>query len=161
VSLGITICLSLINIGSTAALNAIFSLNTGSLITSYMITISCTILRRLQGHPLPPARFSLGKYGLAINIAAMCYLLPVYVFSFFPGTVKPTLDTMNWGSVMYGGVIIFSTIYYFVRGKHTYSPPKERVKEAVEALDRFYAAERKYVKENSVNNVQVLEKQEH
>src|ERR1700761_7121588 len=97
VSLGVTICLSLINIGSTAALNAIFSLNTGSLITSYLITISCAIFHRLQRRPLPPARFSLGKYGLYVNIAAMCYLLPVYVFSFFPGSPNPTAQTMNWG----------------------------------------------------------------
>jgi amino acid transporter len=68
-------------------LNAIFSLNTGSLITSYMITIGCTILYRLRGHSFPPSRFSLGKWGLPINIAAMCYLVPVFIFSFFPANV--------------------------------------------------------------------------
>jgi amino acid transporter len=47
VALCFTICLSLINVGSSAALNAIFTLNTGSLITSYLITIGCTILHRL------------------------------------------------------------------------------------------------------------------
>jgi amino acid transporter len=151
ISLAITICLSLINIGSSAALNAIFSLNTGSLITSYMITISCTILRRLQGHPLPIARFTLGKYGLPINIAAICYLLPVWVFSFFPGAVNPTPATMNWGVVMYAGVIITSTVYYIFKARFNYSPPEEHIKEAIEALDRFYEAERKdRVSENIV-----------
>ena len=141
VSMSVTICLSLINIGSTAALNAIFSLNTSALVTSYMITLGCTILRRVQGHPLPPSRFTLGKWGLLINIAAMCFLTPVYIFSFFPGTPDPVASTMNWGILMYGAVIIMSTSYYVVVGRHHYSPPKESIKEAIQALDRFYAAE--------------------
>jgi amino acid transporter len=121
-----------------------------------MITISCTVLRRLQGHPIPSARFSLGKYGLPINIAALCYLLPVFVFSFFPGAVKPTLDTMNWGVVMYAGVIILSTLYYIFRARYNYSPPKEHIKEAIEALDRFYAADRK---NEAANNVVIQERE--
>lgn len=128
VSLVITILLSLINIGSSAALNAIYSLNAGSLLTSYMITIGCMLFRRLQGHKLPPSRWSLGRWGLPINIGAMCYLLPVYVFSFFPGVVNPTPVTMNWGIVMYGGVVIFSTLYYIFRGRFHYQPPKEQVR---------------------------------
>jgi amino acid transporter len=95
VSLCFTICFSLINIGSSAALNAIFAPNTGSLITSYLITIGCTILHRLRGKSLPHARFSLGKLGLPINIAAVCYLLPIFIFS-FPAGPKPTPVTMNW-----------------------------------------------------------------
>jgi amino acid transporter len=128
VSLVITILLSLINIGSSAALNAIYSLNAGSLLTSYMITISCMLFRRLQGHKLPPSRWSLGRWGLPINIGAICYLLPVYVFSFFPGVVNPTPVTMNWGIVMYSGVVIFSTLYYIFRGRFHYQPPKEQVR---------------------------------
>ena len=51
-------------------LNAIFSLNTAALTTSYLITIGCTILCRLCGKGLLHARFSLGRWGLPINIAA-------------------------------------------------------------------------------------------
>jgi amino acid transporter len=139
VSICVTICLSLINIGSSAALNAIFSLNTGSLITSYLITIGCLVLRRLRGQPLPTARFSLGKWGLPINLFAIAYLIPVFVFSFFPGTPDPTPQTMNWGVLMYGVIVIFATLYYIVRGKHHYLPPSEDVKNAtVEQADSFY-----------------------
>jgi amino acid transporter len=139
VSLFITICLSLINIGSSAALNAIFSLNTGSLITSYMITIGCTIIHRLSGRELPPARFTLGRWGLPINVLAMCFLIPVFLFSFFPGTPNPTAQTMNWGIIMYGGVIILATVYYMVRGRYHYTPPDETIKDAALDVDTFYA----------------------
>jgi amino acid transporter len=139
VSLCFTICLSFINIGSSAALNAIFALNTGSLITSYLITIGSTILHRLRGKTLPHARFSLGKWGLPINITAVCYLVPVFVFSFFPAGPKPTPVTMNWGIVMYGGVIILCTLYYVFQGRKTYSPPTEETKHLViDEVERNY-----------------------
>jgi hypothetical protein len=53
---------------------------------------------------------------------------------------------MNWGILMYGAVIIMSTTYYVLIGRHHYTPPKESIKEAIQALDRFYAAE----KENGI-----------
>jgi amino acid transporter len=108
--------------------------------TSYFITIGCAIYRRLQGHSLPPSRFSLGKYGLVVNILSMALLLPIFVFVFFPLLPLPnlTLSYMNWGIVMYGGVIILSTIYYIIWGRHTFMSPRENVAEIAEAMDRFY-----------------------
>jgi amino acid transporter len=139
VSMAITICLSFINIGSTAALSAIFSVSNGSLVSSYIVTISCMIWRRFHS-PLPPARFSLGKYGLFLNIVSICFLLPIFVFSFFPSTSRPTLASMNWGVVIYCSVIIFSTLHYhFGGGRQSYQPPNENIKEAIEAGDQFYA----------------------
>jgi choline transport protein len=61
VSMGVTCLLSMINIGSTAALNAILSLGVVALLSSYFVTISCLIWRRLWGEPLPPRRWSLVK----------------------------------------------------------------------------------------------------
>lgn len=58
VSLTVTSLLSLINIGSTAALNAILALTTCSLLTSYMIVIGCVLLKRIRGQPLPGSHVS-------------------------------------------------------------------------------------------------------
>ena len=76
VSLLVTSLLSLINIGSYVALNAILSLTAVSLLTSYIIVIGCLVLKRLRGQPLPARRWSLGRWGLPINIAALCFLAP-------------------------------------------------------------------------------------
>jgi amino acid transporter len=138
VSLVITILLSLINIGSSAALQAIFSISTSSLLTSYLITIGSIISWRLRGNQLPKARFTLGRWGLWINMIAICFLLPWLAFSFFPNTPNPTTETMNWGCLMYGTVIIFSTSYYLVWGRHSYSPPSEQVKQMIVNADSFY-----------------------
>lgn len=81
VSFCFTSLLSLINIGSSVALNAINSLAGVSVLTSYLISIGCLIWRRLYGAPLPPHEWSLGRFGLPINIAAFCCVLPLWFFA--------------------------------------------------------------------------------
>lgn len=70
VSFVITSLLACINLGSTTALNAINSLGGVSVLSSYFVTIACLIWRRLYGEPLPPRRWSLGRFGLWINIVS-------------------------------------------------------------------------------------------
>jgi len=131
VSLVVTTLLSLINIGSTAALNAILALTTVSLLASYMIVIGCVLLRRIRGQPLPASRFSLGRWGLVVNIIAMCYLAPIFVFAFFPAATPVTPETMNWAVVMFAGILGFAVIYYFAVGRKHYVPPVALVRRDV------------------------------
>jgi amino acid transporter len=100
VSFAVTSLLSLINIGSTTALLAIVTLTIGSLMSSYVITIGCLLLKRIRGEPLPPHRWTLGRFGMAINIAALAFLLSVFVFAFFPLTSSVNPESMNWCVVM-------------------------------------------------------------
>jgi amino acid transporter len=124
----ITIILSLINIGSTVALLAITTLSTSALLCSYTVSISCVLLKRIRGQPLPPHRWSLGRFGMAINIAALCFLCPLFVFVFFPLTTPVVPSTMNWSSLMFGGMILFATVYYLIYGRKQYTPPVFLVK---------------------------------
>ncbi|KAJ6092078.1 hypothetical protein N7467_004047 [Penicillium canescens] len=128
VSLAVTVLLSLINIGSTTALLAIVTLTIGAMMSSYIITIACLLLKRIRGEPLPPHRWTLGRFGMAINIGALCFLCPVFVFAFFPLTSTVEPDTMNWCAVMYGGILIIAVVYYVLRGRHHYIPPVALVK---------------------------------
>ncbi|KAJ5831699.1 hypothetical protein N7474_000010 [Penicillium riverlandense] len=128
VSLAVTVLLSLINIGSTTALLAIVTLTIGAMMSSYIITIACVLLKRIRGEPLPPHRWTLGRYGMAINIGALCFLFPVFVFAFFPLTSTVEPDSMNWCAVMYGAILIIAVVYYVLRGRHHYIPPVALVK---------------------------------
>ena len=128
VSLVVTVLLSLINIGSEVALNAVISLTITSLLSAYIVSITCVLLKRLRGQPLPHHRWSLGRFGMAVNIGALCFLLPIYLFAFFPLSTPVTRETMNWGVVMYVGVIGSASIYYWVRGRHHFIPPVALVK---------------------------------
>ena len=131
VSLVLTILLSLINIGSTVALDALITLTVGALLNSYIVTVSCVALKRIRGEPLPPHRWSLGRWGLWVNLGALAFLIPEFIFVMFPlySAVDPT--TMNWSSLMYGGMLIFSIIYYALYGRKTYVPPVALVKREI------------------------------
>lgn len=128
VSLFVTTLLSMINIGSEVALNAVISLTITSLLSAYIMSIGCVLLKRLRGEPLPHHRWSLGRFGMAVNAGALAFLLPLFVFAFFPLSTSVTPETMNWSIVMYIGVIGSATLYYWVRGRHHFIPPVALVK---------------------------------
>ncbi|KAK0620409.1 amino acid permease [Immersiella caudata] len=123
----ITALLSLINIGSVTAFHAIGSLALNAILGTYLISFSIMILRRFRG-PLPPHRWSLGKYGLFVNIGAAAFLLIVWVFVFFPLTPTVTPETMNWSILMFGCTMTFAVMYYVLVGKHTYKSPVDLIK---------------------------------
>jgi choline transport protein len=68
-----TCCMSLINLGSKVAFEAMLSLATVNLMATYLLSIGCVLLKRLRGESLPSARWSLGRYGTIINIIAVTY----------------------------------------------------------------------------------------
>ncbi|KAK7427304.1 hypothetical protein QQZ08_006241 [Neonectria magnoliae] len=115
--------LSLINIGSAVALNSITSLATTSLLSSYIVSIGCMVWRRWTKNPLLPSKFSLGEWGLAINIASEAFLVVIFVLAFVPGNPNPNPAEMNWNILIYGAVTILSLGYYFFRGTHRYEGP--------------------------------------
>ncbi|MCJ1322631.1 hypothetical protein MMC15_007980 [Xylographa vitiligo] len=123
ISLAFTVLLSLINIGSTVAFNAIAALAVAALTSSYQISLACLIAKRLRGDTLPARRWSLGRYGIYVNCVALGFLFVVWFFSFWPESAVVTPVTMNWNVVMYGGVVIFATVYYVLIGRHYYNGP--------------------------------------
>lgn len=123
----ITALLSLIDIGSDVAFHAIGSLAVNAILATYLISFTVMIIRRFRG-PLPPRRWSLGKFGLAVNLGAVAFLLVVSVFVFFPLTPAPTPDAMNWSCLMFGATMIFAIVYYLIVGKNQYKSPVDLVK---------------------------------
>ncbi|RMD43711.1 hypothetical protein DV735_g1452, partial [Chaetothyriales sp. CBS 134920] len=123
VTLTIAALLSLINIGSSVALQAITSLGALSTIISYYLTIGCLVWRRLSGGPLPPRRWSLGRWGLPINIAALLFLTPLTFFITWPLVTPVDAATFNWSSVMLVGVLIISLLYYVFKARKEYVGP--------------------------------------
>lgn len=134
ISLVVCILLSMINIGSYTALNAILALDLASLIASYTISIGCLTLKRLKGEALPPSKWSLGRWGFAINVGALCWLLPIFIFTMFPSVTPTTAATMNWGCLLFGFMVLFSSVYYFVKGKSEYVSPRDRLHRELQGM---------------------------
>lgn len=119
--------LSLINLGSSVAFNAILSIGVAALLSSYLVSISCIVSKRLRHEPLLYRRWSLGKWGLAVNLIGLAYLMIAFLFALFPIAVPVTLEKLNWASAVYGGVAIVACMYYVFFAKSTYVAPVTRV----------------------------------
>jgi amino acid transporter len=128
VSTIITVLLSLINIGSTAAFNAVASVMIAALFTTYILSILAFIRARFQPGGIRRSRFSLGKFGLAINVFSVAYLCFAIIFTFFPTTYNPTPVSMNWSILVFGVVVGFAIIQYFVHGRRIYEAPVTQVR---------------------------------
>lgn len=64
-----------------------------------------------------------GALGVANNLFACAYLLVLWFFSFWPGSVEVTAQSMNFSSVTFGGTVLLAIVWYFVRGRQSYSGP--------------------------------------
>ena len=119
-----TCLLALINIGSNVAFNAIISLNLVTLMLTYSTSIGCVLLRRIR-HPelLPNARWSLGRWGVPINIGGLVYATFAFFWCFWPNGTPVDLQSFNWAVVMFVGLSVISVVFYFVKGQHVYTGP--------------------------------------
>lgn len=123
----ITMLLSLINIGSTAAFNAIASVMIASLFTTYILSIGAFVRARFVKRDIPPARFSLGRLGLPLNLFALGWLVFTVTFTFFPTAYNPTPWSMNWSILVFGAAVIFAVVQYFFHGRWIYQAPVTQV----------------------------------
>lgn len=114
--------------------NAIISLQLLALMATYAISIGAVALKRIRGQPLPQSRWSLGRFGLPINLFAFTYSCFTMIFICFPVTTPVVADSMNWAIVMFVGVLIIALVYYFAHGRKVYEGPVVFVQERQDSI---------------------------
>ncbi|KAM0699617.1 hypothetical protein Q7P36_000620 [Cladosporium allicinum] len=119
--------LSLIPLGSSLAFEILVSLSVQGLLSTYMISIGCVLLKRIRNEPMPHARWGLGKFGIYINGFGFLYCAFIIVWSCFPPTLPIDLSTANWSPLVWVATIIFTVGYYYAYGKAHYTAPVEFV----------------------------------
>ncbi|KAJ5409021.1 hypothetical protein N7509_002904 [Penicillium cosmopolitanum] len=126
----ISCLLSLINIGSSTAFNAIISLNTAALMFTYQFSISCVIYRKIwYPKTLPARRWDLGRFGLPINIIGVLYCFFAMFWSFWPTELPITAENFNWSVVIFVAIFILSLVMYVLKGRKEYEGPVVEVKQ--------------------------------
>lgn len=137
----IAVLLSLINIGSNTAMEDIVSMAVSGIYLSYLTVSILLFYRRVRGDislfndneddivNVPGAKLVWGPFhcpgiiGTVINGYAIIYVSIVVFFSFWPSTMDPTVETMNWSILAIGGSVFLAIIYYVVRARHIYKGP--------------------------------------
>ena len=92
----VSFLLSLIYLGSSTAFNAITSLVAIGLHISYFLPILFIMLKKIRGQPPTPGPFSLGRWGILINLFSLTYLIFVIIWMPFPTTLPVTASNMNY-----------------------------------------------------------------
>lgn len=128
----IVMLLALLNIGSSIAFSVIVALSTLGLYQSYLIAISCMLYSRLKGR-IEPGGWSLGKWGLPINIFAIIYTSYIMVFLCFPSFLPVDATTMNYALPINAFVQIAAVIGWFVWAKKNWRGINKEIVDAVVA----------------------------
>ncbi|KAL8787759.1 MAG: hypothetical protein Q9195_007628 [Heterodermia aff. obscurata] len=123
-----SILLICISFGSTIAFNQLTALGTVALLSSYILSISSMAWLRICQKPIRRAYFSLGKWGLLVNVLALMFLVLAFVMILFPPTRNPDSQSMNWSIVILSGVLLFSVSYYYGGARAKYVAPIELIK---------------------------------
>lgn len=114
--------LGLIYFGSSAAFGSFTGVATICLATSYGLPILVSVI---QGRKhLQNATFSLGRFGMAVNITTLLWIV-LSIFLFCMPTNLTGLDssTMNYASVVFAGFATISLVWYFAWGRKNFSGP--------------------------------------
>ena len=118
-----SLLLALINIGSTAAFNAMVSLVVAGFLASYLISVTLLLYRRGSGDAIRWGPWTMGRWGGSVNVLSIVYIVISLIFSFFPGTAVVTLVNMNWSALVFGAVVIFSVAFYVLSAHRTFKGP--------------------------------------
>ncbi|KAH6619943.1 putative GABA permease [Boeremia exigua] len=121
--------LALINIGSTTAFEAIVSLQVVSLMFTYAVSLSCILHRRLTApETLPSARWSLGRWGVGVNVVGLGYVCFACFWAFWPTYARVDAENFNWAVVLFGAVFVGCLVMYAVQGRRVYVGPVKEVR---------------------------------
>ena len=120
-SFAVDCLLGLIYFGSTAAFNSFTGVATICLSTSYGLPVLVSLLRGRRA--VKASSFSLGKFGVVINVITVLWICLAIVLFCCPTTLPVTASSMNYASVVFASFATISLVWYLVRGRKHFSGP--------------------------------------
>jgi hypothetical protein len=115
--------LSIIYVISSTAFNAIISLQTISLSVSYIPPILFFLVKKIRGEHISYGPFNLGRYGIAINVLALSYLIFVVIWMPFPTMLPVTGKNMNYAGPLMGAIIVGALLDWIISGHKRFKVP--------------------------------------
>ncbi|KAL5332543.1 amino acid/polyamine transporter I [Aspergillus crustosus] len=116
--------LSFIQTGSNMAFNAILSLNALGLYISYLFPLVFLVVKRIVD-PAGVSRgaFSLGRWGLPLNVVAIVFAAYFAIFLPFPPTIPANPENMNFAGPVLGFIMFCACVVWAFRGRHRWNGP--------------------------------------
>jgi amino acid transporter len=124
---------------ASTVLTAVLAVSTIALTISYAIPIG--VLLVVGREKLPPRSFSVGWFGPIANWVSIIYCVITSILFFFPSRPNPTPSNMNWAIAVFGVMVTFSMIFWFVRGHVTYMNTEGAMESAEQARQQEWVAD--------------------
>ena len=120
-----SLALALINLGSSVALEDLFSLVIAGFYSTFILSASVMLHKRLTTpeSKIDWGRYRLGRAGVPVTILALIYSIVSIFFCFWPPSPNPEPREMNWTSVVFGGALVISIVFWFAHGRKVYKGP--------------------------------------
>jgi amino acid transporter len=115
--------LALINLGSSVALAALMSLPLAGLMISYFLPILLLTIRKLKGEHPRYGPFKLGRWGLPINLVALCFCTYFAFWWVFPTAYPVTSMNMNYAGPIFIALVLLVLVDWFTTGKTRFEVP--------------------------------------
>ncbi|KAH7268944.1 amino acid/polyamine transporter I [Fusarium solani] len=113
--------------GSDYAFEAIISFGQAAIQIGYLTPVLMLLWRGRHALPVPRS-FTLGSFGLAINIASACWSCLIIIMLVFPLYVPVNAENiynMNWSIALIGAVVLFVSVDWILRGRYYYAVSEE------------------------------------
>ncbi|PSN60576.1 hypothetical protein BS50DRAFT_604565 [Corynespora cassiicola Philippines] len=124
----ISLLLALLNLGSSVAFYALTGLTVARFYSGFMVSASIMLWHRIT---IPVSKIARGPFrldylGIPITVIALLYGFIGWFFSFWPPVSGQalTVQTFNWSTVVYMGIMLLSMGHWVLRARHIYKGPK-------------------------------------
>lgn len=98
-------------------------LSTISLYISYLIPIILLVIKRYRKEPIAFGPWTLGRWGIYVNIYAIIFGTFVCIFAPFPPILPVTAVNMNYCGPVFGGLVILLLFDWVLRGRTRFKGP--------------------------------------
>jgi len=123
VSVTFATLLSCIVLGSEVALDAVVSLCTIAAFASYILPIASFTWYKLTHKDVEYGPWRMGRWGIFVNIFAICWCGFFVIILPFPTTIPVTAANMNWSGPIFLAVTLVLTADWFLRAHRQYHGP--------------------------------------
>ncbi|KAJ4374776.1 hypothetical protein N0V83_001852 [Neocucurbitaria cava] len=112
--------------GTTTGFNTIIAIATQGFYLSYLMPLLSRILAHFSGKKTRlEGPYSLGRWGIVLNIIGFLYLAFVCVIANLPSVTPVTSENMNYTSAATGAVMFVSLIFWITTGRKKFTGPDD------------------------------------
>ncbi|RYN49801.1 hypothetical protein AA0114_g6341 [Alternaria tenuissima] len=112
--------------GTTTGFNTIIAIATQGFYLSYLMPLLSRILAHFSGKKTRlEGPYSLGRWGIVLNIIGFLYLAFICVVSNLPSVTPVTSENMNYTSAATGVVMFISLIFWIMTGRKKFTGPDD------------------------------------